>query len=180
MIIDYSTISTKKGDSGSSLNYSGETLPKTDLLFETLGTLDELSSLLGLSYHYATSKDILRAIQLDLQDIMTLVAINPHKQKQIKLQSFSSKSISRIEQLEQTFLEQAPLEPKFVLPGSSSSLEGAHLDLSRAVTRKAERILLSFVMQKQRTDLKDACIYLNRLSDLLYIMARSTDTQQQK
>ncbi len=174
MIKDYTMISSKNGDEGNSKNYSNETYPKTDVLFETLGTLDELSSLLGVIYHYISEQDIIVFIQQNLQDIMTLVATNTNKHNP-KLNHFSKKSLKIIEEYEQLILNQCNIQPKFVLPGSESTRGGAFLDLSRAYSRKAERIFLRYIKRKKRIDLSDAYKFLNRLSDLLYILARKYD-----
>ena len=63
-IDDYRFISTTKGDKGTSKNYSNEEFSKSDILFDALGSLDELSSVLGVVYHYTDSKDLF--FRLDL------------------------------------------------------------------------------------------------------------------
>jgi len=171
----YTTISTKNGDKGTSRNYSNDIVPKTDLLFEALGSIDELSSMLGLAYHYSSYQSEIKEIQLDLQHINSMVATRIDDKNRSRLTLVTSDDITRLEHIEQTVLEECSIEPRFVLPGSDSTKEGAYLDVARSISRRTERVVLRFKETTERLDLQDACRYLNRLSDLLFIMARSRD-----
>ena len=172
LIKSYKQISTKKGDKGTSTNYSNEEFSKSDVLFDTLGTIDELSSMLGVVYHYTKLQDEIRYIQTKLQDINSLVATTNEEIK-AKLIGVSIKDIEKLEEFEKRILEDCSIEPVFVLPGSDSTKESAYFDLSRSIARRAERRLVSFVNYYQRDDLIDSMRFLNRLSDLLFIIARS-------
>lgn len=174
-ISDYTHISTKHGDRGSSRNYSNDSLPKTDILFETLGSIDELSSRLGLAFHHCDYKEEIPVIQLDLQHIMSLIATRIDDPRYGKLTPVTTADIERLEAWEQDILTTCAIEPRFVLPGSESSLAGAHLDICRSLTRRCERVILRYKEQYDRDDLNLVATYMNRLSDLLFIMARSTD-----
>ena len=172
-IDNFKYISTTKGDKGTSKNYSNETYSKSDLLFETLGNIDELSSVLGIVYHHTTNKEEVKEMQITLQYIGSLVATSNSVFRKEKLIQIDNTHISKIERLEQYLLDQCNIEPKFVLPGSDTSIVGAYFDLARSVTRRAERSLVRFVESNKRNDL-DYCVkYLNRLSDLLFLYARS-------
>ena len=165
-------ISTKKGDSGQSRNYSNEAFSKDDILFDTLGTIDELSSLLGLTYHH-TNYEKIKTIQTTLQAINALIATNPTAQEAYqRLRQINEQDLTFIEEEEQSLLNECHIEPQFVLPGSDTSHPGAYFDLSRAVTRRAERTLVRFINVTQREDLSMVLKYLNRLSDLFFILAR--------
>ena len=166
-------ISTKKGDSGTSRNYSNEAFSKDDIVFETLGTNDELSSVLGLAYH-ATQNAMIKTIQRTIQDINALIATNPESQKTRyeALKPIKAADIEAIEQEEAQVLKSHPIEPRFFLPGSETTLKGAHYDYARTVCRRAERMLVRFINMREREDLSLARQYLNRLSDLLFIWAR--------
>lgn len=172
-IKDYRVISTKKGDKGTSKNYSNEEFSKSDLLFETLGTIDELSSHLGICYHTGRYQSEIRKIQKNLQDINSLIATSDAEVRNERLRPITEFDISFLETLEKTILEKCEISPSFVLPGSDTSMEGASFDLSRAIARRAERILVRFKSEHQRDDLSFVSAYINRLSDLLFIMARS-------
>ncbi len=172
-LTSYKQISTKKGDKGTSTNYSNDTFTKDDALFETLGTIDELSSLLGVVYHETTSHhESIQSIQRVLQDINALIATTNQDVFQ-KLPKVDQAKIDLIEQLEEKVMSEAKIEPRFVLPGSESSKESAYFDLARAVTRRCERRIVSFINIHQRNDLDDVLKYINRLSDLLFLIART-------
>lgn len=177
-IDNYTFISTKNGDGGTSRNYSNDTVPKIDILFDTLGSIDELSSMLGVTYHYSTYQQEIKDIQLDLQHIMSLIATRADDSRYHKLTHITAEDIERLEDLEQQILRECHIEPRFVLPGSESSEEGAYLDVCRSLTRRCERTVLKYIDRHQRLDLDKVKQYLNRLSDLLFIMARSKDDEK--
>lgn len=174
-ITDAKQISTKTGDEGFSKNLANETLPKDDLLFDTLGTLDELDSILGLCFHYSKN-EFVKEIQKNLQTINTGIAFNPKKGQNLPVSwnSFGLNEVHDLEIKEQELLNQKPLETRFTLPGSEGSIQGAYFDWARTVTRRAERVLVRFVRDSQRVDLGIVLKYLNRLSDLLYILAKNS------
>ncbi len=171
-IKDVSQISTKKGDKGQSKNYSNELFYKDELLFETLGTIDELSANLGLTYHQTKYQPI-KTIQKTLQAINSLVATNPKKDAYQNLRKISEDDIAFLEDLEAKLLKQKSIKPVFHLPGSDTSFENAYFDLSRTIARRAERMLVRFTRALKRDDLDQPMAYLNRLSDLLFLAARN-------
>ncbi|MFK5883179.1 MAG: ATP:cob(I)alamin adenosyltransferase [Candidatus Izemoplasma sp.] len=171
-IDDYNIISTKKGDQGQTRNYSNELLSKSDLLFDVLGNNDELSSVLGLCFHYTNIIEI-KEFQRVLQDINSVIATNPNSSLYNKLNKVTEDDVLSLEAKEEELLKIKPLKPLFVLPGSDASLKGAYFDLARSVARRAERSLVRFSNVESRTDLIFEKKYLNRLSDLLFIYARN-------
>jgi cob(I)alamin adenosyltransferase len=173
-VTDFNTISTKKGDYGKTRNYSNDLFPKSNILFDVLGEIDELSSSLGIAYHYSDFKNLIKHIQQDLQNIMSLVATRENDERQSKLHMITNSDIIWIETEEQKLLDNHPLEPKFVLPGSDTSLSGAYLDLARAKTRSCERLMIKYIFKEGRKNLEYSLKYLNRLSDLLFIIARNS------
>ena len=172
-IDDYKVISTTSGDKGLSRNYSNEKLSKSNILFEVLGNIDELSSSLGIIYHMTEEQDIIRLIQTKLQNISSLIATSVDSTRRKSLVKLTNDDILVIEELEQRLLNETVIEPIFVLPGSDTSKLGAHYDLSRSITRRAERSLVMFIEINRRRDLNFCLAYLNRLSDLLFIYSRS-------
>lgn len=170
-IKNYETISTKNGDKGMSRNYSNELISKSDILFDVLGNIDELSSLLGLIYHKTTFKDPLKVIQKVLQHINSVIATTDERRRNT-LVKVTDVDVMYLETLEQKLLNDTEIKPVFVLPGSDTSLEGAYFDMARSVARRAERFLTKFYMIHERTDLGLEARYLNRLSDLLFILSR--------
>jgi cob(I)alamin adenosyltransferase len=177
-IDNYTFISTKNGDRGTSRNYSNDTVPKIDILFDTLGSIDELSSMLGVAYHVSSYKPEIKEIQLDLQHIMSVIATRADDSRYHKLVHITAEDIERLEGWEQRILKECHIEPRFVLPGSESTQEGAYLDVCRSLTRRCERTVLKYIDRYDRVDLDTVKQYLNRLSDLLFIMARSKDDEK--
>ena len=170
-IEDIKYISTKTGDLGTSSNYSNERFDKDDSLFEVLGTIDELSSNLGVVYHVINIQE-LKTIQQQLQTINSIIATTKESQKS-RIKTISNEDIECLEELENKYLLTASITHEFVLPGSES-LASAHLDVARTVCRRAERRLITFIKEHDRKDLQYVSMYLNRLSDLLFILARQT------
>jgi len=171
-INNYKQISTKRGDSGRSSDYSNKTYSKSDILFNLLGNIDELSSTLGVTYHYTTFKELIMEIQTRLQDINSLIATSDDLKKSL-IRGILLSDIQLLEKHEAEILTTTVIKPVFVLPGSDSTLESAYLDLSRSVARRCERSLVDYILTTKREDLNFVLQYLNRLSDLLFIMARN-------
>ena len=163
-------ISTKSGDAGFSRNYNNEIYNKSDILFETLGSIDELSSFLGITYH-KTNLENIKTIQKTLQNINSVIATNPESDLYEKIFKVSDKEVIWIEEEIQNLLDIKPLEPKFKLPGSEKTYEGSYFDYARTLARKAERRLIVFSEKHSRNDLKEIKKYINRLSDLLYVLS---------
>jgi len=174
-ITDAKQISTKIGDEGFSKNLANQILSKDDLLFEALGTLDELDAILGLCFHYSKNPFILK-IQKTIQAINAGIAYDStSKQKPpLSWEAFGLSEVTDLENEEQKMLDIKPLEGRFSLPGSEDSLQGAYFDWTRTVARRAERVLVRYLRHSQRMDLGVVLKYMNRLSDLLYIFARNS------
>ena len=158
---------TKKGDDGTTTLFSSKTrLSKADIVFEILGSLDELNSYLGLCKSLSKGlllekekvSDILEKVQNDLFTIQAEVAKAPHKISKTRLNWLENK-IAKIE-------EKLPKINSFLIPGGDEV--SAHLDIARTLARKAERRAVAI-----KKDISDNTLaYLNRLSSLLYALAR--------
>lgn len=167
-----SQISTKAGDTGTSKNFVNESFEKDDILFEILGSMDTLSSFIGLSYHYH-EEAFLKTIQKEIQTINSLVATNPDHVLYSRLQKVTEEDVLGLEDAMQEMMNHQVIEPHFYLPGSETTLAGAYLDVSRSICRKAERTLVHFMKENNRPDLAFALKYINRLSDYLFVLVRS-------
>ena len=161
-----SKIYTRTGDDGSTGLGDGTRVAKDSLRVEAYGTTDELNSVLGLLLSCEIPESVAAAltdIQHDLFDLGGELCIPGHKVLKPE----------RVEALE-TVLDElnAPLEPlkDFILPGGSQAAAFCHL--ARTVCRRAERVIVALSAEDpQGTAL--GLRYLNRLSDLLFVMARS-------
>ena len=170
-IKDMKQISTQKGDTGYTRNYSNKKLIKTNLLFHVLGDMDELSSSLGLAYHHSTMKDEIRIIQTVLQKINSVIATDDYSK--LNEEFFVKESdLAWLETQSQSILNYTVIEPVFILPGSDTSLEGAYFDMARSITRRVERSLVSLHEDTNKEELLLSMKYLNRLSDYLFVVAR--------
>ena len=146
------SIVTKTGDNGETGLLKGCRIPKTDPTLEVIGDLDELSAQLGITPNAETER-----IQNDLFELGALLAGS---------QGTMAEPLKRIEK-ELTELESVlPPLKNFILPGGHPV--AAQLHFARAICRRAERHLAA--LGKNPTD---ALPYLNRLSDYLFLLARS-------
>lgn len=166
---------TKKGDDGmSGLFGTKERFSKNSQIYEALGNIDELNSLLGICYTKAkkTPDDTLiyteiRTVQEALFIIQAELAGAPKKVTNVHISELEM-VINRIESLIQN-------PHAFVIPGGTDL--SAFLDFARAVARRAERAIIGLIAsQSVSTDLQ---VYLNRLSSLLYALARYAVTLEE-
>lgn len=162
-------ISTKKGDEGYTRTLRGDRVPKYHLVTEAVGTLDETNSLLGLARAAAREKRIKRII-LQIQKHMFVIAaevssLNAGKQAK---KIISEKEVGWLENLVEDFEEALSLPPGFVAFGQNES--ASKTDIARTSVRKAERVVSRM---KSEGMIGNTCIlkYLNRLSDLLFLIA---------
>jgi len=161
-------IYTRSGDNGYSSIRGGTKLPKYSMIFELLGDLDELNSILGLSIAYIRDDDIrevLRGIQKKIFDVG--IEIQKIETKQlIDKEIISEGDIRYLEESIDSYVGDIEIK-EFILPGGSTA--SCYLHLARAVCRRAERKLVKYLENK---NVKSNLVpYLNRLSDLLYALA---------
>ena len=171
-------IYTRAGDTGSTGLVGGSRVPKNNGRIETYGTLDELSSAIGIARaHLAASNGGANALRLDawlawtqnlLFDLGAELATPVGKQRS----GMALAGDDQVSALERAIDEaDADLEPlsAFILPGGSSA--GAALHFARTVCRRAERLLVT--LREQEPEISEATIrVVNRLSDALFVWAR--------
>lgn len=161
------SIYTKNGDSGLASTMTRKMIPKNSPIFSLLGTLDELNCALGVARNKmpADTGEIVRSIQQDIILFCTELAGGERFITKDKITGME-KSIDLI-------METAPPITAFVIPGGSDA--GAGLDLARTVARRAERELIT---SKQTGGVsREAMMWINRLSDLIYALARLMDSK---
>jgi cob(I)alamin adenosyltransferase len=154
-------IYTRGGDKGETSLGDGSRISKLDPRIAALGDVDELNSLLGL----AGGVD---RVQNELFDLGADLAV-PYAGNEDRLR-ITQDAIERLEQEIDAANEALPELKSFVLPGGSE--RAAQLFLARAVCRRAERVVLSV---SDTSPL--AAVYLNRLSDLLFVLARAANVE---
>jgi len=165
-------ITAKTGDDGYTCLLDGKRLRKDSPIIECLGTLDELSAFLGdakaalgadANAYGVYISDIITGIQKDLSSIMGLFAGMPVPEEGINEEHLNS----LINELEASL----PPFTSFVVPGANPA--SAKLHIARAVCRRAERRLTALEGKN-----KAVIPYINRLSDLLFLLARKASPEE--
>lgn len=157
---------TRTGDTGRASTLTRQNIPKDSPVFAVLGTLDELISAVGAAKLQASPmKAVLEQIQQDLIAVCGELAGG---------KKFAApEQVKRLEKAIDAATEQTPEFSGFVLPGASAG--GAALDIARTIARRAERCAVRASQTGGVT--RDMMAWLNRLSDLLYALARLCDSQ---
>ncbi len=164
-------ISTKKGDKGFTGLLGGRRVPKYHLRPEAYGTLDELNSFLGMAR--AISKDrkarkILFRIQNHLFIIGSELALSGEDRDLLKGE-ITQKEVDWLDRLSTDFEALLKPEPGFIISGETEI--SSILDVARAVSRRVERLVAKMKSKKMLRNLR-ILEYLNRLSDVLYLLSR--------
>ncbi len=162
-------IYTKTGDSGETGLVGGKRLGKDSLRIRAYGEVDELNALLGVCRAHNSHEnlgDMLHQIQKELFDLGADLA-TPLNSK-VPVPRVQKKQIGRLEQWIDEIDGQLPPLRNFVLPGGC--ILAAHLHTARTVCRRAERSVVA--LQKSEETGEHVLVYMNRLSDLLFMMAR--------
>lgn len=164
-------IYTKTGDQGETGLLGGVRVAKSDSVIEVCGNLDETNSLIGIAVAHENDpwiREILLQIQNDLFDLGSRVAASLSDSSRVA--GFSDQRSRQLESwIDETETKLPPLQ-QFILPGGA--LLGATLHHARTVCRRAERSLVALKKSPINRDLSVELIYLNRLSDLLFVLAR--------
>lgn len=157
-------ITTRTGDDGSTGLANGARLPKDAARIEVMGDVDELNSVLGMLLTHAiprTQANWLLEIQHDLFDLGGELALPEESLLQ-------AERVAWLEERTEEINANLPALKEFILPGGGQAATVCHL--ARAVSRRAERHLVHLSHEEMVTDA--ARQYLNRLSDLLFVLAR--------
>jgi cob(I)alamin adenosyltransferase len=169
-------VTTGTGDTGYTGLIGEERVPKYDSRPDTFGTVDEATSALGLARAVAKDqrvKDILFHIQQELYLLMGELATTPENYDKMGLR-MTPEHVRWLEEQEVQLKREVEIPNKFVIPGDT--LDGAALDLARTIIRRAERMAVKLLHEKviQNTEV---IRYLNRLSDLVFILARFVEVK---
>jgi cob(I)alamin adenosyltransferase len=163
-------IYTKTGDKGETSLIGGTRVPKHHIRIESYGTVDELNSWIGLINDQdiaQESKTILSEIQDRLFTIGSSLASDPEKSK-MKIPDLHASDIELLENQIDKMNEMLPEMRHFILPGGHTSISYCHL--ARCVCRRAERNVIHLHETEYVNEM--VIVYLNRLSDYLFVLAR--------
>lgn len=170
-------IYTKTGDKGNTSLFGGTRVPKHHIRIEAYGTVDELNSYIGLlrdSNLDKHSTQILIQIQHELFTIGAMLATPIDKEKlksgkeRLNIAKISDNAVLILEKEIDQMNEKLPELTHFILPGGHTSVSFCHI--ARCVCRRAERI--SVLLHEENQVDEHILIYLNRLSDYLFVLAR--------
>lgn len=170
-------IYTKTGDTGTTSLFTGQRVHKDNAFIEALGTVDEGNTAIGLAlslfpkgHSLDQTKEQLEIIQHALFDVGAALATprSCHQNQKLEKTRFDNEAIEYLEKWIDAMESQLPLLKNFILPGGHPA--GAALHLSRSIIRRAERMVIPLFEQDDVT--QDVLVYLNRLSDYLFVCSR--------
>jgi cob(I)alamin adenosyltransferase len=167
-------IYTKTGDDGTTGLLFGGRVGKDDLVTEAYGTTDEAVAALGLARalteDHATAADVL-ALQRELFVVGADLATNPGGRDRLEpgVSLVTQEMVRSLEARIDAFVAERPLPQVFIVPGANPA--SAAIDLARSIVRRAERAVVA-LERADRAPNPAVRVYLNRLSDLLFVLAR--------
>ena len=173
---DNPKIYTKQGDSGNTSLFMGGVVSKSHLRIETCGSLDNAVSAIGLARSLSQNSEITTLLSDVQHDIFTISAevssVKDLREQETKILTIQEPHVLKLEKKLDKFRNEIDISREFVLPGGSPG--SAAIDLARALVRSSERKIVEF---NESGELKNQQIikYVNRLSDLLFVMARLED-----
>ena len=165
-------IYTRRGDAGETDLFGSGRVPKDHLRVEAYGAVDELNATLGLCAAATTEADLralLQRLQCGLFELGAYLATPEARHREaMKMHEPSDAEIAALEAQIDAFETELPPLDRFVLPGGTPA--AAHFHLARTVCRRAERLAVG--LDRAESLAPSAVKYLNRLSDLLFVLAR--------
>jgi len=170
------SIYTKFGDKGKTSLFAGKVVSKASLRVNTYGTLDELNSYLGVILARAKNKKLLQELVIVQKDMFEIGAYlaNPSKENNRNLEKYLEDKVKGFEKEIDDLTKQLPNLKNFILPGGGEI--GSMLHFARTLTRRAERRVVE-LSEKEKIS-SEVLIYMNRLSDLLFMYARFINKKQ--
>ncbi|WP_010253877.1 cob(I)yrinic acid a,c-diamide adenosyltransferase [Myroides injenensis] len=168
---------TKTGDKGTTALFGGTRVPKHHIRIDSYGTIDELNSYIGLIRDQEINeqyKTVLIEIQDRLFTVGAILATDPEKmilkngKERLNIPKISEMDILYLEKQIDLMEEKLPPMTHFVLPGGHQTVSFCHI--ARCICRRAER--LSVALNELEPVNEQVLMYLNRLSDYLFVLAR--------
>jgi len=164
---------TKTGDDGTTGLFGGMRVPKASARVDAYGTVDEANAAIGVARAFAPEPaidEVLASVQGDLFALGAELACAPGREAKLSMRLLDEEDIAKLERAIDEADAACPPLKNFVLPGGSPVAAALHL--ARTVCRRAERAVLAVREAPIRREL---VVYLNRLSDLLFALARRTN-----
>ncbi|HEX9414167.1 MAG TPA: cob(I)yrinic acid a,c-diamide adenosyltransferase [Ktedonobacterales bacterium] len=170
-------VTTGSGDTGYTSLLGDQRVPKYDPRPDTYGTVDEATSALGMARALTSDADARQHIltmQRQLYVLMAELATPPEHQAAVGMR-ITAEDVQALEHVEDELQRAVNIPTKFVIPGDSP--DGAALDLARTIVRRAER-LCAKLLHEGTIQNGEVVRYLNRLSDVVFILARYLEAKQ--
>ena len=182
MTASHVKIYTKTGDAGETALFGGTRVPKSDARVDAYGEVDELNAWLGLARAALAADrsgpaqvaipDLLEQLQRDLFALGSRLADPSHRiAGRVTKAAITPEDVTRLEGWIDALERELPPLRRFILPGGSQG--GAALHVARTVCRRAERAMVALGGLEP-----ELLIYINRVSDLLFVMARAANHRQ--
>jgi len=177
-------IYTKTGDKGKTSLFGGTRVPKYHLRIEAYGTVDELNSYIGLIRDQKIdphTTEILLKIQNELFTLGSMLATPPEKEilksgkERLNINKVGEESVALLENEIDLMNESLPPMSHFILPGGHTTVSFCHI--TRCICRRAERI--TTLLSDESSINPKILVYLNRLSDYLFVLARKLTIDNQ-
>lgn len=168
-----SKVVTKTGDKGHTALIGGQRVSKGSLRVTAYGEVDELNSMLGLASAHLKDQACIEMIQ-EVQHRLFTVGADLASPNGVEVPRISNEHIERLEQMLDGLMDELPPLEEFILPGGGPG--GATLHLARTVARRCERTVVLLNEQVEINEL--TIVYLNRLSDFLFVLARVANKRE--
>ncbi len=170
------SIATKGGDKGQTSLIGGTRVLKSDLRVEAYGTIDELVAQMGFARAICEEqevRDVIKAVQKELFLVSSVIATAPDAKRTppvvtVEMIDALTAHVDRIEQMDGVIGD-------WSLPGEHAA--AAALDVARTICRRGERCLVRLMESDDRAQLQSVVAYLNRLSDLLWLLERQMEVR---
>ncbi len=169
------TIATKKGDRGTTRFFSGEEVTKSHPRLETYGTLDELVSALGLARSLCCDQTVgatIHALQRELFQLGAELATPDPANAPFQIEGVNATHVEALDQIVLDIEGRITLPRAFIVPGGCQG--SAALDVARTICRRLERRMAQ-LREMEGYDNPEAFKYVNRLSDVIFLLARAEE-----
>jgi len=158
---------TKTGDQGLTSLVGGARVSKASSRVDTYGEVDELNAALGITRSQGVDDEI-SSILIVIQNDLFIMGADLASPPDIEVPRVSKESVENLEVAIDRFLEELEPLKEFILPSGNTG--GSYLHFARTVSRRVERKVVKLMEEEEIG--QNVLIYLNRLSDLLFVMAR--------
>ncbi|AOT68486.1 cob(I)yrinic acid a,c-diamide adenosyltransferase [Geosporobacter ferrireducens] len=166
-------IYTKTGDKGETSLYDNTRVYKDSLRVESYGTIDELNSCLGLARNFVEDQEIIEILYRIQRELFDVAGELATKDREKFPEQIQEKHIQDLEKIIDAYIAKIDKMDKFIIPGSNKA--SASLHVARTVCRRAERRILT--LNREESVSAMLIKYVNRLSDVIYALARYLETE---